>query len=190
MNYLILIKHSLPGVVPARPAAQWKLSESGRVRCLMLAEKIGPYSPDLVISSVEPKAIETAQIVAQEISKPSYTVEGSHEHDRTGVAFLSKEQFEVQIHDFFKQPDHLVMGLETASQACERFSNTLTSLEKQYPNKSIAVVSHGTVITLFVEKMTGMEPFSFWKKLDLPSFVVFSLPQLKLITTVETVYEG
>ena len=189
VNHLILIKHSLPEIIPMIPAKQWKLSETGQVRCTILAEKIKPYSPDIVISSVEPKAIETAQIVAREINKPFCTFEGLHEHDRAGSEFLSKEQFETKVNNFFQHPDNLIMGRETARQACKRFSNALASLEKKYPNKSIAVVSHGTVITLFVEKITGLEPFSFWKKLDLPSFVVFSLPPLKLITTLESVGE-
>ena len=189
MNNLILIKHSLPEVIPTIPAKEWKLSETGQLRCKRLAKKIKPYSPDIVISSVEPKAIETAQIIAQGINKPFRIFEDLHEHDRTGVVFLNKEQFEANVNSFFKHPDHLVMGSETANQAHRRFSNALTFIQKQNPNNNIAVVSHGTVITLFVEKMTGLEPFSFWKKLDLPSFVVFSLPEVKLITIVGSVAE-
>ena len=187
MNHLILIKHSLPEVIPAIPASQWILSKSGQARCKTLAEKIGSYSPDIFISSIEPKAIETAQIIAQQTGKPFRTSEGLHEHDRTDVEFLSHEQFESQVHEFFKHPDRLVMGRETASQAGERFANALASIVSEYPNKSIAVVTHGTVITLFAEKVTGLEPFQFWKRLDLPSFVVLSLPGYKLVTTVENV---
>ncbi|HMB23065.1 MAG TPA: histidine phosphatase family protein, partial [Anaerolineales bacterium] len=68
-----------------------------------------------------------------------------------------------------------------------RFSNALASVTAAYPDKSIVVVAHGTVITLFVEKRTGLEPFQFWKKLDLPSFVIFSLPEYKLVTIVESI---
>ena len=189
MNKLILIKHSLPEIVPTIPAREWQLSEAGQLRCKKLAKKIQPYSPDILISSVELKAIETAQIVAQAIHIPFYTFEGLHEHDRTGVAFLSSEQLDVNIKDFFKHPDDLVLGKETANRARQRFSSALAWILNKFANKDIAVISHGTVITLFVEKMTGLEPFSFWKKLDLPSFVVFSLPELKLITTVESVSE-
>lgn len=107
--------------------------------------------------------------------------------DRTGVEFLDREQFESRVHEFFRHPDELVMGRETAHQARDRFSNALTSITAEYPDQTIAVVAHGTVITLFVEKRTGLEPYQFWKKLDLPSFVVFSLPGYKLVTTIESV---
>lgn len=187
MNHLILVKHSLPEIIPRIPANQWTLSEIGRVRCKSLVEKIESHAPDIVVSSMEPKAIETAQILAGQINKPFRTFEGLVEHDRTGVGFLGKEQFEAKVNDFFEHPDHLIMGRETASEACERFSKALAAIEMEYPNKNIMVVSHGTVITLFVQKSTGLEPLSFWKKLGLPSFVVLSLPQHKLMTVVESV---
>jgi broad specificity phosphatase PhoE len=187
--YLVLIKHSLPEIIPNVPASEWKLSETGRIRCKALAEKIVPYSPDMVISSVEPKAVETAQIIAKHISKTFHTFEGLHEHNRTGVDFVSKEQLEASVNAFFKFPEKLVFGNETALQAHERFSKAITSLENEYQNQNLAVVAHGTVITLFVAKAVGLEPFSFWKKLSLPSFVVFSLPQLELVRIVESVLE-
>ncbi len=187
MDHLILVKHSLPEIIPAIPAKQWRLSTVGQARCKPLAGKIASYSPTVVISSVEPKAVETAQIIARQMDKSFHTFEGLHEHDRTGVEFVDQERFESQVHDFFEHPDQLVMGRETASQACERFSKALMSIETEYHNKSIVVVSHGTVITLFVERITGQEPFSFWKKLDLPSFVVFSLPKYKLVAAVESI---
>lgn len=187
MNHIILVKHSLPEVIPAIPASQWRLSPRGRTRCKTLAEKLMPYSPDVIVSSIEPKAVETAQLIAGQMDKPFHTCEGLHEHDRTDVEFLGREQFESRVQDFFRHPDELVMGRETAHQARDRFSHALTSVTAKYPDKSIAVVAHGTVITLFVETLTGLEPYQFWKKLDLPSFVVFSLPGYKLVTTIESV---
>ncbi len=81
----------------------------------------------------------------------------------------------------------MVLGKETANQAVERFSKALTSVEVEHPDKNIVVVAHGTVITLFVEKFNDLEAFSFWRELDLPSFVVLSLPHHKLVKTVEGV---
>ncbi|TRO49026.1 histidine phosphatase family protein, partial [Candidatus Bathyarchaeota archaeon] len=78
MNNLILVKHSLPEMVSTVPAKEWRLSQSGQVRCSALAEKLESFSPDVIISSTEPKAIETAQIVAHQLNKPLYTVEGLH----------------------------------------------------------------------------------------------------------------
>ncbi len=187
MKNIILAKHSLPEIITTIPAKEWRLSKSGQARCEALAVKLEPYLPDVVISSVEPKAIETAQIVSRLLNKPFRTSEGLHEHDRTGMGFADKEKFEADIKDFFAHPDKLVFGRETASQAVARFSKALISVETEHPDKNIMVVAHGTVITLFVEKFNDLEALPFWKKLDTPSFVVLSLPDHKLVTTVESV---
>jgi broad specificity phosphatase PhoE len=187
VNNVILVKHSLPAVIPTIPAKEWTLSKAGQIRCKALAERLASYSPEIVISSVEPKATETAQIIARRLQTPVHTFVGLHEHDRTGVEFLGKEQFKTRVNDFFIRRDELVLGRETAHQAYERFSKALASVERKYPKKNIVVVSHGTVITLFVERVSDLDVFSFWRNLDLPSFVVLSLPQHSLVTTVESI---
>jgi hypothetical protein len=58
---LILIKHSLPEMVPGLPANRWHLSGAGRLRCQALAEQLAPYHPDVIVASAEPKAAETAK---------------------------------------------------------------------------------------------------------------------------------
>ena len=187
MNNLILVKHSLPEIVSTVPAKEWRLSQSGQMRCMALAEKLEPFLPDVIISSTEPKAIETAQIVAKKFNKPFSTVDGLQEHDRTGVDLLEKEQFESKVKEFFDRPESLVFGRETASQSLARFSEALFSIEVEHPDKNIVIIAHGTVITLFVDKFNTVEAFSFWRKLDLPAFVVLSLPQHKLVKIVEGV---
>jgi len=187
MKNLILVKHSLPEVVPKIPASEWVLSKPGQVRCLALAHRLEPYSPDIIISSIEPKAVETAQIIAAQINKPLDTAQGLHEHDRTGVDFLGREEFEARLNDFFKRPDQLVLGRETAHLALARFSKALSLVEIEHPDKNIVVVAHGTVITLFVQEFNALEAFAFWRNLDLPSFVVLSWPGHKLVNTVESV---
>lgn len=110
MKNLILVKHSLPEIFPSVPAKEWKLSKAGQVRCRALAEKLKSYFPDIIISSIEPKAVETAKIIASQLNKPFLTFEGLHEHDRAGVDFLRKEQFEAKVNEFFIRTDELVLG--------------------------------------------------------------------------------
>ena len=181
MANLILVKHSLPEIIPGLPARQWHLSEVGRALCKPLADKIYSYSPEVVVSSIEPKAQETTQLVANQLGLAFQTVEGLHEHERNNVQGLGKAQFELAVADFFKYPQQLVMGEETANQAHERFAAAITSLLENYVGKTIAVVAHGTVITLLVARRLGIEPFPFWQQLGLPALVVLSLPEMKLV---------
>lgn len=188
MRKLILVRHSLPEIVPDLPASQWPLSDTGRLRCQWLAEALAAHSPDMVVASTESKAAETARIVASYLGLPSETVVGLHEHDRTNVGlYRSREQFEAAISSFFERPRELVFGGETADQAYRRFSEAVAQLTERHPHHDIAVVTHGTVLALFVSRVAGLEPFPLWRRLGLPSFVVLSLPDLDLLLLVETI---
>ena len=60
-----------------------------------LAERLIEYQPDIVVSSVEPKAMETAEIIATKLGLAVYTIYGLHEHDRSNVPFLPNDNFRI-----------------------------------------------------------------------------------------------
>ncbi|MBI3943723.1 MAG: histidine phosphatase family protein [Chloroflexi bacterium] len=187
MSSLILVKHALPEIETEVPARDWRLSEQGRRRCRDLAARLAPYDPAVVITSDEPKAIETGEIVAARLSKPLEIVAGLHEHDRSNTPFSDKEVFETAVAGFFAHPQSLVMGKETAEEAHQRFSEALRLVREKYPGQTIMVVTHGTVITLFISRLTGYAPFPLWQRLGLPAFVVLSRPDLRLEEIVEEI---
>ena len=185
---LVLVKHSVPEIVKELPAAQWELSAEGKARCSTLAELLRGYAPDIVVSSVEPKASETGRLVAAALEVPFRTNIGLHEHDRSGVPYYeAADEFEAEVRRLMERPDTLVMGAETADEARERLTSALNGIVAELKDESIAVVSHGTVIALFVAQAVGIEPFPLWKRLGSPSFVVLSLPKFELQEVVETV---
>ncbi len=189
MPHLILVKHSLPAIVPELPAHRWHLSEEGRRRCAVLADHLAVYQPAVIVSSHEPKAVETAHAVAQRLRLSVQSVAGLQEHDRNNVPWLSAEHFEAAMEEFFRQPDRLVMGNETADQAHGRFAAAVMGLVSQHPAHNLVIVAHGTVITLFVARVLGWEPFPLWKRLGLPSCVVLSHPSMAVqavMANVET----
>ena len=61
----------------------------------------------------------------------------------------------------------------------------MTEVTSQYTEQNVAVFTHGTVLILFVARATDMEPFTLWKHLGLPSFVVLRFPQPELVRAVE-----
>ena len=87
MQTLILVKHSLPEIDPSVPEKEWRLSCEGRWRARKLGERLDRYKLDLVVSSIEPKAIETAEIASDCLKIPMEIVEGLHEHKRVNVGF-------------------------------------------------------------------------------------------------------
>ena len=186
MHRLVLVKHSMPEIERDKPASAWKLGEVGRRRSELLAARLSEFSPEVIWSSSEPKALETAQIVADEFSVPVEIADGLEEHHRDNVPFLSKEVFEEAVERFFRCPDRLVLGTETAEQASNRFVAAIDKVIDAGQADSI-VVTHGTVMTLYAASLAGVQTMAFWRRLGLPSYVVLTVPDMRIESVVDGV---
>lgn len=180
-KYLILVKHSVPQIQADSPANTWQLSEEGRRRAHRLAEQLEDYEPEVIVSSDESKAKETADILAARLRREVHILPDLHEHDRSNVPFLSHDVFQGSIREFFQKPDELVFGAETANQAHARFYRAVHSVLSEYGDKTVVIVTHGTVISLFVSRLTGSSDLELWNTLGLPSFVAIDLHSSTLI---------
>jgi len=189
MTRLLLVKHSLPEIDPAVDASAWRLSAEGRCRCDGLAERIARSNPARIVASEEAKATETGRLVAARLRLPFETAPGLHEHDRTGVPFLTARAFALRVEDLFRQPNTLVLGRETARVAEARFGVAVGAVVAAHSGETLAVVAHGTVIALWVAARTGEDGFSLWRRLDLPSAVVVALPDGAVVEVIERAWD-
>ena len=174
-KYLILVKHSVPEIENDRPANTWKLSDEGKLQAQRLAEQLESFQPEVIISSKEPKAQETAEIIASRLQLNMQILPELHEHDRRNVLYLSHDAFQASVRDLFQKPDELVFGSETANQAHARFYRAVHSILNENRNKTVVIVTHGTVISLFVSRLTGSSDLELWNQLGLPSFIAMEL---------------
>jgi broad specificity phosphatase PhoE len=172
--------------VPDIPANLWQLSEEGRSRAERLAGSLRSYPVDVIVSSPELKALQTAEIVSRIFGMTFDIIGGLQEHDRSDVPF-NADSFQAAMADFFARPAALVLGRETADQAHERFACALARIMELQGDRNLAVISHGTVISLYVSRAAAIDPLPLWKALGLPSYVVLSLPDRNLQRIVGTV---
>ena len=181
------MKHSVPEIEPDRPASAWRLGEIGRQRSELLASRLRSFRPGVVWSSREPKAVETVEIVAGAFGVPVQIANGLEEHHRDGVPFYpTRDEFDGAVEQFFRSPDQLVLGTETAEQARDRMAAAIDEIIDAGQADTI-VVTHGTVITLYVASVAGVRPMAFWHRLGLPSYVVLTLPDMHILSTIESV---
>jgi 2,3-bisphosphoglycerate-dependent phosphoglycerate mutase len=178
---LILVKHSLPEIREDLPAREWTLSKEGHSRAGQLAERLTPYLPQILVSSPEPKAMETAGMIARKHHMSLHILHDLHEHDRSNVPYLSKQEFEEAVREFFKNPDRRVLGTESAEETHDRFSRAIQSVLTTYVDRTIVVVSHGTVISLFVSRLTDTSDEWLWTQLGMPGYVVLDLQSKSLV---------
>ena len=184
MRTLILVRHSESKIDPLLPPQDWSLTREGRQRCQLLASKLERIHPDRIVTSEEKKAIETGKSIAEILGISCTTASGLHEHLRQGGEILNQEDWLEMISQFFKEQNQVVFGLESANQAKERFSEAICSVMGKFPKRNIVVITHGTVMSLYYQFLTGSDPFDFWCRLGLPAFYTVSWPECKVLSVV------
>lgn len=184
MSFLILVRHTAVSPNPNIPAAEWPVSPTGRQTARVFSKKIKPYQPAAIFTSSQPKAYETGAIIAAELNLEVKSVQNIQEHDRRNVPFFeNKAAFEAKVSAFFDQPHQLVFGNETAVQALTRFQQAIDTLLTQFPTETIIVVTHGTVMSLFVKHHNPeVDLMTFWRELALPDMIVLQRPSLNICT--------
>jgi broad specificity phosphatase PhoE len=89
----------------------------------------------------------------------------------------------LQVTRVLEHQGELVLGTETGAEALARFSASLDQVLADNAG-NLAVVTHGTVLSLFVSRLAGVDPVAFWGQLELPAYVVFAIPELRLLQVV------
>ena len=187
MRSLILVKHAQTVLTPDVTAERWPLSPAGRAQCLPLAQRLAPLQPTMVVASTELKAIETGQLIARQLKVPFETALGLHEHDRSNVPLVPREQFEGHMRQFFETPHELVYGLETADEAYARFHAAVGQVLRVYPQGPLALVTHATVMALLLARSNNRAAFDLWLELAAPSFAVVDAATFALRELVTTI---
>lgn len=187
MSRLVLVKHCPPQIDPAVTSHRWVLSRDGQASCDWLAEALRREGVAALYASLEPKALETAALVAVRLGLEVRPREGLHENDRAGLGFLDAGELEERMRHFFASPASLVIGDETADAARARFLAAVRAIQREAGEATVAVVTHGTVISLLLGLDERVEPYDMWKSLGLPSYVVLDGRALRQLEPVRNV---
>lgn len=181
MRRVILVRHAAPMKQPDVPARDWPLSPAGQADAARLADQLASCAPAAIIASDELKARQTAQPLAHRLGLPVTVSSGLHEHERHSVGYLDDATFQATMARLFAEPDTLVFGEETANQALARFTQAVRETLARHPGGDLALFTHGTVLSLFVAAHSENDPMTFWYHLQLPAWVVFTLPDFTLL---------
>lgn len=163
---MLLVRHSAPELDPSAPSEEWRLSEEGRRRCAPLAERLARYEPRFLLASSEPKARETAELVAPALGLEVQLSDGLRETARRTVGWLAPDDLDRGIQELFERPGEVVFGEESAAAALARFEEAVAGL----PEPAV-VVTHGTVLSLYAAPRIGREPYEVWGSLELPDVI-------------------
>lgn len=178
---LCLIRHGKPQINEDAHPSLWPLSQSGREATASLADKLKGFTFRKISSSPEPKALETAEVLGKKLGLEVEIDKDLSEHSRHGTTFLPLEEFEEKIKDLFEKKGELVFGEETANAALDRFKRALGRQEAAAREGDVLVVTHGTILSIYVSWKVGVEAFEFWKNLSTPIGVVIKGKEIDII---------
>lgn len=181
-QHLVLVKHALPVPDTSRPAREWLLGEEGEIQALRIADALKRFAPFRLVSSTEPKAARTAEIVAREVGIDFTEIEGLREIDRPKLPWMGDEEHAAFNKQLFVNFDEAVVGAESARDAVARFEDALMSVTGESDGTNVVAIAHGTVISLLAAKHNPeIDGFDLWRKLRCSDFVVLSMTDFTIV---------
>jgi broad specificity phosphatase PhoE len=188
MSKLILIRHSISKQQPDVNASEWTLTQAGKILCEILAKQLFSFSIKHIYTSEEAKASLTGKIVADALNIPCEKVPNLQETRRdSSVFFDSQDEFRAKVRDAMQNPDELRFGDETFADARKRFSAQVDALIQDNLNETLAIVTHGRVMSIYLGHILKRDPVEIWDALAMPAYAVLSLPEKSLVTLVNSI---
>ncbi|UCE10248.1 MAG: histidine phosphatase family protein [Candidatus Thorarchaeota archaeon] len=157
---LYFLRHAETSIVYELPPSKWPLSGKGREQAVKLA-LLGTFDEvDVLISSEEPKAYQTAGPLAIKCKVPIIQDPYFNELNRDHGLMMTTAGYRQAIHRALVNPDHEELGWEKPRAALKRFLAGVANVESRYNSDKILVVSHGVVLTLYFSHLLGIEEHS------------------------------
>lgn len=169
---LILVKHGAPQLAPGTPPSLWTLAPEGRDQAERIAAKLAEFAPAAVVSSLEPKAVETAAVLAAAFGVVAERDAGLGEQRNDAGPFTDALSFQSAVAGMFAQPSEITMGEESADEAHARFAGALGRQVAAHRSQTLVAVTHGRVISLWASRRFGFDPMPFWRGLRLGAALI------------------
>ncbi|NHJ05640.1 MAG: histidine phosphatase family protein [Candidatus Heimdallarchaeota archaeon] len=148
-NTFFLLRHAQTEMVQNKKISEWPLTERGIIIASKLANEIFRKPFDLIYSSSEPKAIQTAKPFAEKYNLKIIQCFEFRELNRDRGDFQSEDLYKANVELVLKNRDRIYNNWETANNALSRFKEKFQEIDNENQNKKILIVSHGLILNLF-----------------------------------------
>jgi len=153
-NTLLLVRHAETKVDENTVISKWLLTEKGQRDAINLFSSDLFDDVDIIITSGEEKAFQTAYTLAERLHKKIIRDKNLNEILRDQGRFLkSKDEYLKTMKLCVENRTQSYNNWETANHALERFSKRIQEIDLNYSYKKILFVAHGGVINLYFAKI-------------------------------------
>jgi broad specificity phosphatase PhoE len=155
-NTLILVRHAETNVDGNTIISKWLLTEKGQRDAINLFNSDLFHDVDIVITSCEEKAYQTAYALSKRLHQMIIRDENLNEISRDQGRYLkTKDEYFKTMKLSVENSTQSHNNWETANHALERFSKAIHEIDSKFSNKKILIVAHGIVINLYFAKIIG-----------------------------------
>ncbi|MFW9965992.1 MAG: histidine phosphatase family protein [Candidatus Thorarchaeota archaeon] len=162
---LHLMRHAETAIDHSVPVHEWQLTEEGLRHVENLASMGIFDSIDSIISSTEPKALQTAMPFADRLGIGVERYPELRELDRGKGGLLSNAEYLHSVEGLLNR-HHAVPGWEFRDTAMARFQTGLRKIMDKGGFKEALLISHGIVLSMHFASLLGFEEvFSRWQRL-------------------------
>lgn len=164
MTRLLLVRHAMPVTVPGVDPRDWQLDDRAREDCVLLAHNLRGLEQPVFFSSDEPKASQTAAVLALrfggwheqraafgEVRRPATWIEN---HRDVAARYLATGS----------EP-----GWESPAGAVARFAGGVNQILTTNAGRDVVVATHGMVMSLYLASLRMVDDLvAFWRALTFP----------------------
>ncbi len=168
-NSFFFLRHALTIIDQDSPVVKWEIAKSGKEKMSKIASSGIFDDIDIIISSKEKKAIQTAAFVAERLGKKIDTYSDFNELGREGGYIEGKGEYEKQVRLILVEGCSEIKEWETAKSALNRIMKATDLIDNQHSNRKILVVSHGIILSLYFGYILNLrkeEYFDRWKRME------------------------
>lgn len=179
-RHIVLVRHSNPAMNPLVPPPQWRLSQHGKERAQQLTVQLEHLMPFRVVSSHAPKSMSTGSQIAFMVDVSLHSHDGLEEQERPAMPWFDREaDRRASILTMFEHADTPYYGGESANQAEQRFAAAIHHVLQTYSG-NLVIVTHGTVMALFLARYNDVSAAELWQTWQLPHAVVCTMPDFQI----------
>ena len=167
-NSIIFLRHAETNVDPSLPAHVWSISEEGIRKTRELAKSSVFAEVQGIIHSSEWKARQTADVLAESLRVDLYELPEFDELHRQGEPLLSNRDYRLHVRETLTDWEHSHHGWESGRDALQRISEGVKRIGIMFYDKTILVVSHGIVMSLYFSRLRNLQSIAFERWTQMP----------------------
>jgi 2,3-bisphosphoglycerate-dependent phosphoglycerate mutase len=172
MTTLILVRHAQSAPDPALPERDWPLSEAGRRQASDLTDALAELGVDALASSPYLRAVETLRPYAESAGLAISLDEDLRER-ALGGWLPNPADVEEAVRRMHADLDFKLEGGESGHVCIARFEAALGRVAAANPGRTVAVGSHGGVLSHLLARQGVQLPDAFWKRIRNPHLFIF-----------------